>query len=170
MPESLKKTEALPVGIVLERRRGLGPWQEFAWRPVAVIPGAPPVEGAWHPIREGDGWAQFHAATLPLELFHTDTAGYKLNLSQDPPRVWVVLRPDEAGEAGVAPFFVTASAHEAEAYQVSGTETVEPVPMPDALIALVSDFVEQHHVDVVFEKRERTRHAPDGAGRGRRPV
>ena len=161
----LDRIETMPLGIVLERRRGVTPWQDTVWRPVAVIPGAPPVDGAWRLVRDGEGWARFHAATLTLELFRSDTEGYKVNLSQEPPRLWVVLRPDEAAEAGVVPFFVTASAHEAEAYQVSGAETVEPVPMPPEVMALVVDFVAQHHVDVPFEKRERKRHRPEQPGR-----
>lgn len=163
MSDALNRIETMPLGIVLERRRSTSPWAEWVWRPVSVIPGAPPVEGAWRLLREGEGWAQFHAATLPLELFRTDTEGYKLNLSQEPPRLWVVLRPDEGGESGaVVPFVVTASAHECEGYQVSGMEIVETVPMPDEVIALLRDFTEQHHVDVPFVKRERKRHFPKG--------
>lgn len=161
MSDTLNRIETMPLGIVLERRKSTSPWQDWAWHPVSVIPGAPPVEGAWRLLRDGEGWAQFHAATLPLELFRTDTEGYKLNLSQEPPRLWVVLRPDESGEPGaVMPFVVTASAHECEGYQVSGAEIVETVPMPEEVIALVRDFTEQHHVDVPFVKRERKRHFP----------
>ncbi len=161
MSEALNKTETMALGIVLERRKGASAWAEWVWRPVSVIPGAPPLDGPWRLLREGEGWAQFHAATLPLELFRSDTEGYKLNLSQEPPRLWVVLRPDETGEpGGVVPFVVTASAHECEAYQVSGVETVETVPMPPEVTALVRDFTEQHHVDVPFVKRERKRHFP----------
>lgn len=162
--EKLDRTETMPLGIVLERRRGITPWQDTVWRPIAVIPGAPPVTGEWRVIREGDGWAHLHAATLTLELFRTDTEGYKVNLSQEPPRVWVVLRRDADG-SGVVPFCVTVSAHEAEAYQVSGGEIVEPVPMPPEVMALVIDFVAQHHVEVTFEKRERKRHRPEEPGR-----
>ncbi|MGQ9365688.1 DUF3305 domain-containing protein [Azospirillum sp. ST 5-10] len=162
--DRLDRVETMPIGVVLERRRGSTPWQDTVWSPVAVIPGAPPVDGAWRVIREGDGWAHLHAATLTLELFRTDTEGYKVNLSQRPPRLWVVLRPDADG-TGVVPFFVTASAHEAEAYQVSGAEIVEPVAMPPEVAALVADFVAQHHVDVPFEKRERKRHRPEEPGR-----
>lgn len=159
MSDTLNRIETMPLGIVLERRKSTSPWQDWAWHPVSVIPGAPPVDGDWRLLREGEGWAQFHAATLPLELFRTDTEGYKLNLSQDPPRLWVVLRPVEGGDPGsVEPFVVTASAHECEGYQVSGVETVETVPMPPEVIALVRDFTEQHHVNVPFVKRERKRH------------
>lgn len=159
MAETLNRIERMPLGIVLERRRSASPWQEFAWRALSVIPGAPPLDGASRLLREGEGWAQFHAATVDLELHRSDTEGYRLNLSQEPPRLWVALRPDDSGAP--VPFFVTACAHEAEVYQVSGNELVETVPMPVEVLALVRDFVDQHHVDVPFEKRERKRHFPE---------
>lgn len=165
MVNTLNKTERMPLGIVLERRRSASPWQDHAWRPLSVIPGAPALDGGPRLLREGEGgeWAQFHAATVELELFRSDTEGYRLNLSQEPPRLWVALRRDHSGAP--VPFFVTACAHEAEVYQVSGEEMVETVPMPVEVLALVRDFVDQHHVDVPFEKRERKRHFPDKDGR-----
>lgn len=175
MVETLSRTVRIRLGIVLERHRGVTPWQAVVWRVADVFPGAPPTDGHWRELCAGEGWARYHAATLDMDLFHTDTAGYHLNLSQRPPRVWVVLRPAGDETAGTpederpAPFFVTASAHEAEAYQVSGAETVEPVPMPAELVALVADFVAQHHVDAPFVKRERQPVSDDdGRPRGRR--
>ncbi|PWC36196.1 DUF3305 domain-containing protein [Azospirillum sp. TSO35-2] len=154
--EPLARVETMALGIVVERRRGVTPWADWNWRPVSVIPGAGPVEPPGRILLEGDGWSHSHAATLTLELFRTDTEGYRLNLSQDPPRLWVVMRPGPDGETP-APFVVTASAHEGEGYQI-GDDVVETVAMPPEVIALVRDFVDQHHVDVPFYKRERKRH------------
>lgn len=158
--QPLERMETMPLGIVVERRRGVTAWADWSWRPVSVIPGAGPVEPPGRLLMEGEGWSHSHAATLTLELFRTDTEGYRLNLSQDPPRLWVVMRPGGAPGADgeeLVPFTVTASAHEGEGYQV-GTDVVETVAMPAEVIALVRDFVEQHHVDVPFHKRERKRH------------
>lgn len=152
----LERIETMPLGIVVERRRGVTAWAEWSWRPVSVIPGAGPVDPPGRLLMEGEGWTHSHAVTLTLELFRTDTEGYRLNLSQDPPRLWVVMRPGADGEE-LVPAIVTASAHEGEGYQV-GSDVVETVPMPAEVIALVRDFVEQHHVDVPFHKRERKRH------------
>ncbi|MFD1626791.1 DUF3305 domain-containing protein [Azospirillum griseum] len=164
----LRRIETLPLGIVVERRASTSPWADWSWRVAAVIPGAGPVEPPGRLLRSGEGWTHTHAATLELELFRTDTEGYRLNLSQEPPRLWVVLRPDAAGDAMI-PVVVTASAHEGEGYQV-GMDVVETVPMPPDITALVRDFVDQHHVDVPFEKRERKRHfdKDDRRGDGRR--
>jgi len=138
--------------------------------PVAVIPGAAPVE-KWVPLRQGEGWTHFHAATLDLELFRGETEGYRANLSQNPPQVFVVLRPsEEADEPDVVPFLVTACPYEAESYIESGDEIVEGVVMPDEIAAWVQEFVTRHHVDVPFKKRRNKRHRSERgeARRGRR--
>src|SRR3546814_8427927 len=79
--EAMDKTETLPLGVVLEWRRVDHPWKDHDWRPVAVIPGAQPLDprGPWTLLREGEAVRQYHAGTLPLELFRSDTLGYKDN-------------------------------------------------------------------------------------------
>ncbi|MGH6968508.1 MAG: DUF3305 domain-containing protein, partial [Stellaceae bacterium] len=67
----------IPLGVVFERRRIAHPWQEWRWKPVAVIPGAPVVTQS-NLLREGDGWAWYHLATLDLELFADETRDYCL--------------------------------------------------------------------------------------------
>lgn len=158
--------ETLPLGVVLERRRSDHPWQDHVWNPVGVIPGAPALDpgGPWTLLREGEGFAQYHGGTLTLSLFRKETEAYKVNLSQDPPRIFVVLRSEVAPGSGhdFVPFLVTASPYEAEGYLTSGEEIVEGVPMPADLIAFIQDYVELHHVDEPFYKRKRK-----GAGKGK---
>lgn len=164
--------ETLSLGVVLERRRVDHPWQDTAWAPVAVVPGAAAGDpaGAWTLLRRGEGWARYLAGTLPLELFRRETEGYKLNLSHDPPRIFVVLREDDDGASDheFIPFLVTACPYEAQDYLDSSEEIVEGVPMPTDVIAFVQAFVDHHHVDEPFKKRKRKRYDPDQAGFGRR--
>ena len=47
------RSESLSLGLVLERRRVDHPWQDHAWRPVAVFPGDPEGE-PWRILREGE--------------------------------------------------------------------------------------------------------------------
>jgi len=168
---------SLPLGIVVERRAVDNPWIDHSWRAIAVIAGAPALapSGDWTLMRQGDGWAHFHAGTLTLELFRKETEGYKVNLSQDPPRLYVVLRrPDESrsrresdpasnpasnpgSEHEIVPFLVTVSPYEAQDYLDSGEDQVDVVPIPDAVIAFVQDFIDRHHVDEPFRKRKRVR-------------
>jgi hypothetical protein len=158
-------TESFSLGLVLERRRVDHPWQDYSWTPVSVFPGDP--EGvSWRVLREGDGWVHFFAGTLELEFHSKETDGYRLNLSQPAPMIFVVLRPDEEGETDheVIPFLVTACPHEAGSYIESGDEIVEGVPMPDEILTRLRDFVETHHVDVPFKKRKRKPYDPRKGG------
>lgn len=163
-------TETMSLGVVIERRASDHRWQSHSWRAVGVIAGAPAIETP-RLLREADGVAQYHAATLDIALHRTDTLGYKHNIRNETiPKIFVVLRSDEDGdddeedaletadgEAMPRPFFVTACPFEASVYldTTAGGEVVEPVPMPDSVIAWVEAFVTKHHVDQPFKKRKR---------------
>ena len=158
--------ETMALGVVLERRVSDHPWQDTSLHVVSVIPKAPALDpkGTWKTLVADASATQLHAGTLELSLFRKETEGYKLNLSQQPPRVFVVLRrrPDAEGEAAHAfvPFHVTADPFEAQIYLDNGEDMVEPVEMPDMVAAWVQDYVSRHHVDKPFYKRKRTPH-PD---------
>ncbi len=174
----VKDSVSMPLGVVVERREIDHPWCDHSWRPVAVIPGAPEIDD-WRLIAEGEGWAHFHAATLPLELYPREAEGYRLNLSKPVPAVYVVLRPgEEAEDHEVEPFLVTVCPYEAQDYLDADDDIVEGVAMPEAVIAWVQDFVDRHYRDEPFVKRKRKKwkeaggHVPAGAavrrGGGRR--
>lgn len=172
--KQVPKQETLPLGVVLERRRLDNPWQDFDWQPVAVIPGARPLDprGEWIALTQGEGWARYHAGTLPLELFRKETEGYKVNLSQDPPRLFLVLRGGEDVDCAhdLVPFLVTACPYEAQDYLDSGEETVEAVLMPEGVVAFVQAYIDRHHVDEPFRKRKRKRYDSGDESFGRRPL
>ena len=164
------KSESLPLGVVLNRRKLDSPWQDHSWRVAAVLPGAGPLDpaGAWRLLEARPEGDLFHAGTLKLELFRKETEGYKVNLSQEPPCVFVIVRPNEDPEIDheVLPFKVTACPYEAQDYLDSGEETVEPVAMPLELAAFVQAFIDRHHVDEPFYKRKRKPHKSREAGFG----
>ena len=155
----MRRQESLPLGVVVERRKIDNPWQDYTWRPVAVIPGAAPRDpcGPWLELGQGEDWVHFHAGTLDLALFRKETEGYRLNLSQDPPRLFVCLRSGEDMDCAheFAPFLVTACPYEAQDYLDSGEEIVESVIMPEGVIAFVQAYIDRHHVDEPFYKRKR---------------
>ena len=164
----------LPVGVVMRRSPGVTRWAAWSWRAVAVLPGAGPAE--WRELRrEGDS-AEFHAATLTLDLHHTQTDAYREALRAREPSVFVVMRPGRAAQAGEMPYemtLVTASPFEAQDYCDTGEEIVEKVPMPEGLVALIRDFIAAHHVEEPFKKRKRDRQrvdaTQDGIGDARIP-
>jgi len=148
--------EKLNVGIVVEQREIDNPWQDYSWSPVGVLPGAATDEdGNWKLLRKGEGWSHFLAGTLDIELFRGETEGYRYNLSNDPPQVYVVLSPgEEADDPDVVPFLVTICPYEAESYSENGDDIVEGVEMPDEICGWVQDFIDKYHVDVPFQKRK----------------
>lgn len=152
---ALAGSNKMQVGIVLERRDAENQWIDYTWHARSVIPGAAPISG-WLQIAQGDGWVQYHAATLDLELFRKETEGYKHNLSLEQPSVFIVLREgDEDDEYEIAPFMATVCPYEAQDYMDSGEEIVEHVPMPAGIAAWMAEYIAVHHVDEQFKKRKR---------------
>jgi len=154
-------TVTMDIGVVLERRVIDNPWADHEWKLVGVIAGRSDMQD-WQVLCDGDGWTHFYAGSLTLELFRKETEGYKVNLGQVPPKVFVVLRPEEEGAHAheVTAFAATLCPFEAEGYDESGDEWVEGSEMPEIIRAWVHAFVERHHVDVPFKKRKRKAYDP----------
>ena len=155
------KTLTIPMGVVLRRSPGVTRWAKWAWKAVAVLPNA--GAGGFRVLREEGGVTDFHAATVPMDLHHTGTEGYRTSLMMTPPSVFVVLdKGENAGnEHGIAVHTVTANADLALDWQDSYEMIVEPVAMPELLIAIVRDFCEAHFEDTPFIKRKRDRKRVD---------
>jgi hypothetical protein len=154
-----KDSERLRVGVVLERCRTGNPWQEYAWRAVAIVPGAPEI-AAPKLLAEGDGWQRYHVATLDIELYRSETEGYRVNLSQAEPVVYALWRMDEADPAAWPDVFqVTVCAFEAQDYLDGVDVTVEGMSMPQVVALWLARYVERHHVEASFEKRARKPHS-----------
>ena len=144
----------MPLGVVIRREPGVTRWVKHVWKAVAVLPGA--GDGDWKEMRREGETIEFHAATVPLELFRTDTEAYLHGLSAKVPSVYVVMREAD-GAHPLDVTLVTASPYEAQDYADTGEELVEKVPMPEGLVAWIRDFVELHHEDEVFVKRRRNK-------------
>lgn len=146
------------VGIVLERRAADNPWIDHTWRIAEVIAGAP--DGPCRLIGQGDGWARYFVGAATVELYRKATEGYKRNLSEPEPSIYLILQPDDEATDDAppyAPFVATACPYEAESYDLGGDNLVGAVPMPPELIVRVQAFIESHHVDEPFVKRKQKR-------------
>jgi len=148
--------DAMPVGIVIERRRLNNPWQDEAWLPVAILPGAAAPE--WRVLYEDDQLLQAYAGTLPVELFRKETASYKYNLETGAPKVYVVLRRSDDPLSPWRPHLATVAPDEAQAALEGGDDIVEGVKMPRAMVEWVGAFIATHHVDEPEYKRQRQPH------------
>ena len=152
---------SMPVGIVVRRTPGVTRWAKWAWKVVAVLPGAGPAN--WRELRrEGDA-VEYHAATLTLDLWSTDTEAYQVALASKVPGVVVVLQHDAAlgSDLPWKATHITASPYEGQDYMDSGEGLIEQVPMPLMLMKWVHDFVQEHHHDEPFIKRKRDKKRVD---------
>jgi hypothetical protein len=163
-PEPLAR---LPVGVVIERRKLNNPWAEFAWQPVAVLPGMPEA-APWTVLDQQHEATRFYAGTSEVELFPGSGGFYRDNLMSEAPSLWVVLRPT-GSEPPFDVLAVTADPNEGEAFTQAGNDLVEPVPMPAAVREAIELFVAEHYVETKFLKRQRDAADPEALAR-RSPI
>ncbi len=158
----------MQLGIVIRRVPGVTRWAQHVWKAVAVLPGA--SEASWKELRRDGDAVEFHAATVPLELFRTDTEAYLHGLSAKSPSIYVVMRETD-DDVPLDVVLATASPYEAQDYADTGEELVEKVPMPEGLVAWIRDYVETHHEGEVFINRRRDKKridlSEDGIGDAR---
>ena len=153
-----QKSISMALGIVVRRVPGVTRRVDYIWKAVAVLPGAGPAH--WKELRRVGDAVEYHAATVHLELFRTDTEAYLQGLSTKNPAIYVVMR-DSDGLDPLEVVMATASPFEAQDYADTGEELVEKVLMPEGLVAWVRDYVEAHHEDQVFVKRRRDKERVD---------
>jgi len=153
--------------VVVRKSPGVTRWAKWVWRAVDMLPGAGPAD--WTILRQDGDVTEYHAATLPLQLYVSDTAAYVHELETRQPSIYVVLSPDTSSrDVPWKVSLVTASSYEGQDYCESGEVLVEKLPMPEGMLAWVADFIDQHHKEKPFVKRERKnwREKADGSGVG----
>ena len=158
MITAVEKSVSISLGIVVRKLPGVTRWIDHVWKAVAVLPGAGAAH--WKELRRDGDAIEYHAATVQLELFRTDTEAYLHGLSTKIPAIYVVMRESEGADP-LDVVLATASPYEAQDYADTGEELVEKVPMPEGLVAWIRDYVEQYHQDEVFIKRRRDKSRVD---------
>jgi hypothetical protein len=144
---------AIPVGVVVERRKARSVWVDFLWRPVSVFAGKP-TAAPWTPLDTEADTTLFFAGQAVIELHRTETTNYRDNLASGTPALWIALRP-VASERPYEILAVTADPAEGEAFTDAGSNLVEAVPMPPDVVEVVVKFIAQHQVARPFVKRQR---------------
>lgn len=149
----------MPVGIVVRRTPGVTAWAKWAWKAVAVLPGAAPAD--WKVLRQEGEIVDYHAATCPLHLHGAECESYMAGLAANPPALYVVMRTCDVPQRPFDVVLVTASPFEAQDYTDNGEDIVEKVPMTDGLVGWVRDFTDRFFEQDVFIKRRRDKHRVD---------
>ena len=153
----------IPVGVIVERRKATSPWTDVIWRPVAVLAGLPEA-APWTPLATEGETTTLYAGAAEIELYRSEADNYRRNLESAGPAIWVALQ-ETGGEPPYAVAAVTADPDEGEALTGPGQGIIEAVAMPGPLRHAIAAFVAEHHVEQVFEKRERGHADPEALAR-----
>lgn len=151
-------SESREVGVIVRRTKIDNPWIDHVWAPATVLEEAPRTP-AWTKISATEREDLFYAGSAFIELYPSETGNYRDNLIDGDPQVWVGLREGDGGY-GVELVAATADPTEGEALFESGL-IVGKAPMPASIAAWVAAYVDEHHVERVFQKRERDKSGPD---------
>ena len=152
-PEHIAMTNVrFPVAILIERVPLANRWVSEQWKVAAVVAdsaaAAPPRK-----LVDDASRTQWYATGHCIELNHTESEGYYLNLSSPQPKVFVMWRSPEsdgiasddvAAELKLRPHVVTVSYNEAGRL-LDGGEHVDAVPMPPEVFAWMEPFVIEHY-------------------------
>lgn len=149
----LTSAQVMPVGVVLRKSPGVTKWAKYVWRAVAILPGADPAD--WKVLRREGDVSEYHAATLALTLYRSDTEAYVHGLAANVPCVYVICRETQDTARPLDVVMVTASPYEAQDYSDNGEDIVEKVMMTPQVHAWIADYVAEHHEEEAFVKRRR---------------
>jgi hypothetical protein len=160
------------VDVLMERVPLRNRWVSEQWRPAAVIPvvEGPGAPGACECIADGPAGTIWRFPGRDIELHASEAEGYYLNITSDTPLVFVMWRPaDDGQEPAARPELVTVSYNQAGRF-MDGGEKVDPVAMPEAILAWMKPFVAEHYKPEPRRKLKRNDPFKDGAFvRERRP-
>jgi hypothetical protein len=171
------KPEYFCVDVLLERVPIVNRWADEQWRAAAVVPiariaadAAPGAPGVPVRVTDGPTGTQWRFPGCTIELHPTEAEGYYLNITSDTPLVFVMWRTAEDGlEPAARVQMITVSYNQAGRI-MDGGERVDPVPMPEAILAWMRPYVAQHYKPE--PRRKMRRNDPfkdDVSGRDRPP-
>lgn len=164
---SVTPNVSIAVGVVLERSKTEGRWNDLIWKPVGILTGVPTTP-AWTKLSGDDERATFYAGAADVELHRAEAANYRDNLATGSPLLWVALHPTN-DEPPFNLAVVTADPAEAEAMAAIGDALVDSIEMPQDIRDAVEVFVAKHYVERPFVKRKRDRADPEALGRRAMP-
>lgn len=165
MPAKTETQRSIPLGVILRRSPGVTRWAAWTWKAIGVLPAAPAEH--WRLLRRDGDVTDYHAATRELTLYRGETEAYLTALADNPPSVYVIMRALPSEDEPLDVVLVTASPFEAQDYCDSAEEIVERVPISPGLIAWINDFIEAHHKEEPFVKRQRDKLSVDGNDSGK---
>ena len=149
----------LQLGVIVEQRPGVTHWQEVVTLPHSVFLTHSNMDASPRVIYRNGPLLRYIAGIQTLTLHRKETDDYIANLRSNPPRIYIGLRQGKtSSEFAWTPFLATAAPYEAEGYMHGGDEIVEGVAIPEILVEAIAQFVDAHHQDQPFKKRQRNKY------------
>jgi hypothetical protein len=156
----MERVLCIPLGLIVERRTLESIWQHYSWRPSGVLVGTSRLRTGT--LLWGSAEASYYfAGAGTLSLYPTDVPSYRENLTQIPPRLYVVLAARGYGRDDEPPglHLLTAAPDEAQSYLDGGDPgLVDGIPMPRPLRDLIAAYVDEY--DQGDADAQRTRRRP----------
>ncbi|MFC3109694.1 DUF3305 domain-containing protein [Undibacterium arcticum] len=155
------ETEAITVGVVMQRRSLHNRWQSQQWRPLEVTSDLGAAQRSALCLRNGsaDGDVGDDMRWLfpgfDIKLFSDEAEGYFLNISAALPCWFIMWRMEPIDDLDVAvPKTVTLSYNEA-ARLMDGGEQVDTLPASSDIIEWLAAFVAEHYRPEPKHKRKK---------------
>lgn len=155
------------VDVVMERIALHNRWTSDQWRPASVEPVEAGRARRMDPVRIEDSEARtrWRFAGRELELHPSEAEGFFLNVTSEPPVVFVMWRMREDDlQPAAEPVILTLSYNEAGRF-MDGGERVDPVPMHPVIRDWLAAYVAVHYKPEPRKKVRRNDPFVDGAFR-----
>jgi hypothetical protein len=149
------ETEAIRIGVVMQRTPLNNRWQPYQWRPMEIVGDTGLPDGAPRCLRDDASDMRWLFTGFDIKLFTGEAEGYFLNITAPAPCWFVMWRIEELDGVEIAvPKAVTLSYNEA-ARLMDGGEKVDTLPAPDGIVAHLVAFTQQYYRPEPKKKRKR---------------
>jgi hypothetical protein len=148
-------TEAIEVGVVMQRLTINNRWQSHQWRPFEIVAHDILPGGGARCLLDSPDDTRWVFGNFEIRLFADEAEGYFLNINADHPCWFIMWRIENIDGADIAvPKSVTLSYNEA-ARLMDGGEAVDNLPLPLDLIERIAAFTSENYHPVKKGKRKK---------------
>jgi hypothetical protein len=139
------ETEAIRIGVVMQRLPLDNRWQPHQWRPLEIVHDAVLPEGLPRCLLDDPADTRWLFTGFDVKLFSDEGEGYFLNVGSPTPCWFIMWRMEELdGIEVAAPKAVTLSYNEA-ARLMDGGEQVDTLPASAAIVERLAAFAAEHY-------------------------
>jgi hypothetical protein len=151
----IMETEAIRVGVVMQRTPLNNRWQPYQWKPMEIVDNTVLADGGPRCLRSDASDMRWLITGFDIKLFSDEAEGYFLNVTSPTPCWFVMWRSEEVDGVEIAmPKSVTLSYNEA-ARLMDGGEKVDTLPVSADIIEHLAAFTQQHYRPEPKQKRRK---------------